>query len=283
MQYKGTLYIVSTPIGNLQDFTPRAIETLQQVDLILCEDTRHSSPLFQQFAIKKPLMAFHDHNEKQTAAKIITMLLEGQNIALVSDAGTPLISDPGYYLTSLCHEQNIKVSPVPGASALIAALSASGLPSDTFTFYGFLPAKSKQRKEKIKQIKDSSATSIFYESTHRIIESITDLIEVLGNERVVCIARELTKQFETIKTAQAQQILAYLQENHDHTRGEFVVIVAPNELQEQASFTPEIAELLHELAFSLPPKELAKSIAQAFKLNKTEVYNYLINYKNLHE
>ncbi|RIY31770.1 16S rRNA (cytidine(1402)-2'-O)-methyltransferase [Psittacicella melopsittaci] len=279
MPENGILYIVATPIGNLNDLSPRAKEVLSSVDAILCEDTRHSSTLFSAFGIKKPLLAYHDHNERNIAQNIIAQLQEGKNLALVSDAGTPLISDPGYYLTSLCHEHNIKVSPIPGSCAFVAALSASGMPSDSFTFYGFLPAKSKQRQEKLEQIKQSEATAIFYESTHRIKDTLADIITVLGQERKICLARELTKQFETIVTTSAQGIKEYLESNSDHCRGEFVLIIQGCSQKQEASLTPEIENLIKELASELPPKKVAKIVANCFKLDKKEIYNYLISQK----
>lgn len=279
MNNYGILYVVATPIGNINDMSPRAIATLNKVELILCEDTRHSSPLFQQYGIKKPLQALHDHNEKDKAAHIITMLKEGKNLAIVSDAGTPLISDPGYFVISLCHQEGIKVSPIPGPSAVITALSAAGLPSDTFTFYGFLPTKSKGRCEKFTAIKFLPATAIFYESTHRIIESLKDLIAVLGAERRVCLARELTKQFETIITATAQEILTYLESNYDHTRGEFVVIIEGGKKQKSV-LTPEITNLLLELAKELPPKKAVKIVSNSFALDRNELYNLIVANKS---
>ncbi|RIY35255.1 16S rRNA (cytidine(1402)-2'-O)-methyltransferase [Psittacicella gerlachiana] len=275
----GILYIVATPIGNLQDLSPRAIEVLKSVDTILCEDTRHSSSLFSNFGIKKNLLAYHDHNERNIAQSIVKQLLEGNNLALVSDAGTPLISDPGYVLTRLCHEHGIKVVPIPGCCAFISALSASGLASDSFTFFGFLPAKAKQRKDKFAEIKNNQETSIFYESTHRIKDSIDDLIAELGEERRVCLARELTKQFETIVTASAIEIKEYLLASNDHTRGEFVLIIEGNHVQASSSLTKEIEVLIKELATELPPKKVAKIIANSFNLDKNEIYNYLIENK----
>lgn len=275
----GKLYVVATPIGNLQDFSPRAIEVLNSVDCILCEDTRHSSTLLANFAIKTKTIALHDHNEKNTAQQIVDKLLEGINYALISDAGTPLISDPGYYLTHLCHQHNIQVIPVPGCCAFITALSASGMPSDSFSFYGFLPAKSKQRREKLASIKNSQQTSIFYESPHRIEEFIQDVIAELGTQRQVCIARELTKQFETIKKATAQEILDYLQADTNHKKGEFVVLIEKGEIQ-QVELTLELQKLIEAIASQVQAKTLSKAVASAYGLNKNDIYDFILSLKN---
>ncbi len=190
---QGQLYIVPTPIGNLSDITQRALEVLQAVDLIAAEDTRHTGLLLQHFAINARLFALHDHNEQQKAETLLAKLKEGQNIALVSDAGTPLINDPGYHLVRTCREANIRVVPLPGPCAAIAALSAAGLPSDRFCYEGFLPAKSKGRRDTLKALEEEPRTLIFYESTHRLVESLEDICVVLGESRYVVLARELTK------------------------------------------------------------------------------------------
>lgn len=195
---QGQLYIVPTPIGNLADITQRALEVLQAVDLIAAEDTRHTGLLLQHFAINARLFALHDHNEQQKAETLVAKLKEGQNIALVSDAGTPLINDPGYHLVRTCREAGIRVVPLPGPCAAIAALSAAGLPSDRFCYEGFLPAKSKGRRDALKAIEAEPRTLIFYESTHRLLDSLEDMVAVWGESRYVVLARELTKTWETI-------------------------------------------------------------------------------------
>lgn len=194
-----TLYIVPTPIGNLADITQRAIEVLSNVDIIAAEDTRHTGKLLSHFNIQTKTFALHDHNEQQKAQVLVEKLLSGQSIALVSDAGTPLISDPGYHLVTKCRQAGVRVVPLPGACAVITALSASGLPSDRFSFEGFLPPKSKGRKDKFLEIASVERTCIFYESPHRILDSLQDMLDVLGSEREVVLARELTKTFETIQ------------------------------------------------------------------------------------
>ncbi len=193
------LYIVPTPIGNLGDITQRALDVLASVDMIAVEDTRHTGKLLAHFNISTKTFALHDHNEQQKAQVLVDKLLSGLSIALVSDAGTPLISDPGYHLVTQCRQAGVKVVPLPGPCAVITALSASGLPSDSFSFEGFLPAKSKARKDKLLEIAKVSRTCIFYESPHRICESLQDMLDVLGGEREVVLARELTKTFETIQ------------------------------------------------------------------------------------
>ena len=193
-----TLYIVSTPIGNLGDMSPRAVETLQAVDLIAAEDTRHSSRLMQHFDIKTQMWALHDHNERSQADRILQRLEEGENIALISDAGTPLISDPGYHLVRIIREAGYSVVPVPGACAFVAALSASGLPTDRFIFEGFLPAKTKARRERLDNVVEEPRTLVYYESPHRLTDTLADMLAVFGSDRYVVMARELTKTFETI-------------------------------------------------------------------------------------
>ena len=194
----GILYIVATPIGNLQDITQRALDTFAQVDLIAAEDTRHSGLLLSHYGIKKPFFALYDHNEQEKAHILVEKLKQGSHIALISDAGTPLISDPGFHLVRQCREAGIRVVPLPGACAAITALCASGIASDRFCFEGFLPAKSKARKDKLENIAEEDRTLIFYESTHRILDTLEDMQSVLGEERYIVLAREITKTWETI-------------------------------------------------------------------------------------
>lgn len=194
----GILYIVATPIGNLQDITQRALAIFEQVDLIAAEDTRHSGLLLSHYGIKKPFFALHDHNEQQKAHLLVEKLQQGQHIALISDAGTPLISDPGFHLVRQCRQAGIKVVPIPGACAAITALCASGIASDCFCFEGFLPAKSKARCDKLQNLAEEERTLIFYESTHRILDTLADIEKTLGAERYVVLAREITKTWETI-------------------------------------------------------------------------------------
>lgn len=232
MQQNGTLYIVATPIGNLSDITAHAIDCLKSVAIIACEDTRTSGKLLNHFNIPTKTWAYHDHNAEVQTPKLIEILQSGQNIALISDAGTPLISDPGFRLVKACHEFGIKVSPVVGASAAIAALSVAGLPSDKFYFYGFLPAKTAGRQSELTKIKDLTATLIFYEAPHRIVECIDDMITVLGDNRQVTFCRELTKTFETIYPSTLGELKAFVASDANQQKGEMVLVVAgANELQ----------------------------------------------------
>lgn len=219
------LYVVATPIGNLEDITFRAIEILKQVDLILAEDTRHSHRLLQHFDIHKPLISYHDHNEPEKEKTLLQELAHGKSLALISDAGTPLISDPGYRLVRLAQDLGFKVIPIPGPCALIAALSVSGLATDQFIFSGFLPAKSSARIKVLESLKSDSRTQIFYEAPHRIIETLEDMSEVLGEEREIVIARELTKTFETIYRSSIKDVIGWIK-TEKQERGEFVVLVA---------------------------------------------------------
>ena len=231
---QGQLYIVPTPIGNLSDITQRALEVLQAVDLIAAEDTRHTGLLLQHFAINARLFALHDHNEQQKAETLLAKLKEGQNIALVSDAGTPLINDPGYHLVRTCREANIRVVPLPGPCAAIAALRAAGLPSDRISYEGFLPAKSKGRRDTLKALEEEPRTLIFYESTHRLVESLEDICAVLGESRYVVLARELTKTWESIHGAPIGELVAWVKEDENRRKGEMELNVEGIKAQEES-------------------------------------------------
>ena len=226
MQQTGTLYIVATPIGNLSDITAHAIDCLKSVAIIACEDTRTSGKLLNHFNIPTKTWAYNDHNAEVQTPKLIEILQSGQNIALISDAGTPLISDPGFRLVRACHQAGIKVSPVVGASAAIAALSVAGLPSDKFYFYGFLPAKTAGRQSELTKIKDLTATLIFYEAPHRIVECIDDMITVLGDNRQVTFCREITKTFETIYPSTLGELKQFVASDANQQKGEMVLVVA---------------------------------------------------------
>src|SRR5512147_81431 len=234
----GTLYIVATPIGNLEDITLRAIRTLKETDLIAAEDTRHTRHLLDRHGIDKPLTSYHDHNKEEKAPVLVARLLEGKNVALVSDAGTPGISDPGYFLINLAVDQKIPVVPIPGATAAIAALSISGLPTDRFVFEGFLPAKQKARLKRLQELAKEERTIIFYEAPHKIIKTIEDMHEVFGDRRAV-MTRELTKIHEETIRGTLSDIFKRL---HAGTiKGEFTIIVhgAPAEPQKQDIDTAE--------------------------------------------
>ena len=216
---------MATPIGNLGDITLRAVETLNKVDLIAAEDTRHSQRLMSHLGVSTRLLSLHEHNEREKSQTIIDKVKEGQNIALISDAGTPLISDPGYFLVKLAQEQGVKVVPIPGVSAVVTAISVSGLPSDRFVFEGFLPAKSGNKQRVLELFKFESRTVIFYESPHRIVDTLETMITVFGEQRRLVLARELTKTFETIKGDSLGQLCEWVKNDANQQRGEFVVLL----------------------------------------------------------
>jgi len=272
------LFVVATPIGNLADLSPRAQQVLADVDLIAAEDTRHTGRLLQHFNIKANLISVHDHNERQRADLIIERLSEGKQVALVSDAGTPLISDPGFVLVRAVREAGFEVSPVPGCCAFVAALSASGMPSDRFSFLGFLPSKSGARRQALSDLSAHTETLIFYESTHRIVESLKDMALTFGADRFVLIARELTKTFETIKGAPVGELIEWVEADANQQRGEFVVIVegAPERV---AGLTAEVERILNLLADELPPKKASALASQITGANKKELYQLLLSKK----
>jgi len=272
----GTLYIVATPIGNLDDITKRAISILSEVDIIACEDTRHTGRLLANYGIKNKLVSFHQHNENQFAESLIDLLNKNNNIALVSDAGTPLISDPGYPLVKLAHDNHIKVVPVIGASAIIALLCCSGLPTNEFLFTGFLPAKSNQRQEELKRIRENTFTTVIYESTHRIIKSLEDMEKILGKDRIIVIGRELTKTFETIKLGKVSQILDFVQSDSNQTKGEFVIAISALEVEKTEDISEQQKQLAQLLSKELPPKKAAKITAEFLNGNSKNIYNFLI-------
>ena len=222
----GVLYVVATPIGNLGDLSPRAVETLRRVDAICCEDTRHSRPLLVHHGIERPLVALHEHNESELAEKLVARMLAGESLGLVSDAGTPLVSDPGYRLVRAARAAGIRVSPLPGACAAIAALSVAGLASDRFAFEGFLPAKPAARRARLAQLASEPRTLVFYESSHRIEEMLADARIAFGDVRAAVLARELTKLFETVLDGDLAALHARVIADADQRKGEFVVIVA---------------------------------------------------------
>jgi len=273
------LYVVATPIGNLGDITHRAIEVLQSVALIAAEDTRHSSRLMSHFNIKTPMISVHDHNERQRVTTIINKLSAGESVALISDAGTPLISDPGFILVKAVREAGFKVVPVPGCSAVITALSVAGLASNNFIFEGFLPAKSLARKQEMQNIIDETRTVIFYESTHRIVDSLTDMCEILGEQRYVVIARELTKTFETIHGASLKELLSWVKEDHNQQKGEFVVLVSGVEPKEEIGFTRETLRILDLLLAELPVKQACALVSKITGEKKNALYQEALERK----
>ena len=271
----GILYIVATPIGNLQDITHRALDTFAQVDLIAAEDTRHSGLLLSHYGIKKPFFALHDHNEQEKAHILVEKLKQGSNIALISDAGTPLISDPGFHLVRQCREAGIRVVPLPGACAAITALCASGMASDRFCFEGFLPAKSKARKDKLENIAEEDRTLIFYESTHRILDTLEDMQSVLGGERYIVLAREITKTWETITGNTIKNLREWLLEDPNRTKGEMVLIVEGKPKSDNNDeISPQAVKALELIAEELPLKKAAAIVAELYGYKKNALYQF---------
>ena len=267
----GVLYVVATPIGNLSDLSERAIAVLTEVDLIACEDTRHTQKLLQHLGVRKVLMSVHDHNERDRIQQVAEHLTAGRSMALVSDAGTPLISDPGYPLVEALRAMNHKVVPVPGPSALITALSAAGLPTDRFVFEGFLPHKAGGRRERLAPLANETATVVFYESKHRIIETLTLMAEAFGEQRQACVARELTKTFETFYQGTLAELIDALQADEHQTKGEFVVMVAGNPAPATATAF-DTDKLFRLLLAELPPKKAAAILADLTGENKKALY-----------
>lgn len=276
-----TLYIVATPIGNLGDITLRAIETLKQVDLIAAEDTRHSGLLLQHLAIQAHLFPLHDHNEQQKSEVLIEKLKSGLSIALISDAGTPLINDPGYHLVKACYANQINVIPLPGACAAITALCVSGLPTDRFCYEGFLPAKTKARIDLLNNLKQEQRTIVFYESTHRIIDSLKDMLAVYGSQRIVVLAKELTKSWETIIRKPIIQLIDWLESDPNRQKGEFVLIVEGYQKPELHDLDPQAITLLNRLQHELPLKKAAAIVAEIYGLKKNQLYQYSLTQKNV--
>ena len=271
-----TLYIVATPIGNLDDITLRAIDTLKRVDLIAAEDTRHSGLLLQHLGIKAKLFSLHDHNEQEKAHVLIEKLQSGLSIALVSDAGTPLINDPGYHLVKACRENDIKVVPIPGACAAIAALSVAGLPSDKFIYEGFLPAKSKARQDSLASLITEPRTMIFYESTHRLLETLKDMQTIFGADKQIVLAKELTKTWETIVSLPVNELIDWLNQDASRQKGEFVLIVA-GYTESNKDIDPKAINTLKLLQKELPLKKAAAITAEIYGLKKNQLYQIGLN------
>lgn len=274
----GSLYIVATPIGNLADITQRALDTLHQVDLIAAEDTRHSGKLLSHFGIQTRMFPLHDHNEKQKSQSLINKIKEGQNIALISDAGTPLISDPGYNLVNIAREQSVNVVPIPGPSAVITALSAAGLPTDKFMFCGFLPVKQQAKATELAALKQADFTTVFYESPRRVVDTLRAINEVLGSDREVVLAKELTKHYEAFCKGNAEYIIQWLDEDPDRQQGEMAVIISPNKQKEQLSADAEA--LLRRLMLELPIKKAAAITAELHDLKKNDLYKLALSWQD---
>jgi 16S rRNA (cytidine1402-2'-O)-methyltransferase len=274
----GQLYVVATPIGNLKDITLRALEILKSVDCIVAEDTRHSQSLLQHYAIATPLIALHEHNERERTAKLLERLQKGESIALISDAGTPLISDPGYHLVREARQKGLRVTPLPGACAAIAALCVAGLPTDSFIFEGFLPAKSGARLQRLKDVASESRTLVFYEAPHRIIELLEAMREVWGGAKQVVIARELTKLFETITSGTLDELLTFIHSDANQLKGEMVVMVE-GEKTESDSATAEAQRILIILLKTLSLKEAVDIAMQITSQKKNFIYTMALELK----
>jgi 16S rRNA (cytidine1402-2'-O)-methyltransferase len=279
---KGTLYVVATPIGNLDDLSPRAARTLASVDVVAAEDTRHSGRLLSHLGIQKRMVALHDHNEKDRAAGILTELQAGRDVALISDAGTPLISDPGYVLVREARAAGHRVSPIPGPCALVAALSVAGLPTDRFLYVGFLPAKRSGRRASLEVLSSEVATLVFYESPHRIMESVRDIADVLGSDREIVLGREITKTFETFYSGSVADVLAELERDPHGNRGEFVVMVrgAAAQAGSEEDATMDVDRMLRVLLAELPVKKVAKMASELTGLSKNELYQRALALKD---
>lgn len=269
----GTLYVVATPIGNLEDISARALRVLAEVALIAAEDTRHSVRLLQHFGIGTPLQACHEHNEREEGGRFLGRLLAGEDVALISDAGTPLISDPGFHLVRQARAAGVRVVPVPGACALVAALSAAGLPSDRFSFEGFLPAKSAGRRARLQQLGEDPRTLIFYEAPHRILECLSDLCELFGHERQAVLGRELTKTFETLKDLPLGELRDWVAADSNQQRGECVLLVAGWQAPlGDAAVSAEALRVLDLLLAELPLKRAAALAAEITGVRKNLLY-----------
>lgn len=269
---QGMLYVVATPIGNLDDLSPRAQRTLAEVELIAAEDTRHTSILLSRFAIRTPLISLHDHNEAQKTPKLVEKLLAGISMALVSDAGTPLISDPGFNLVRAARAAGVRVIPIPGACALIAALSASGLPTDRFVFEGFLSAKTMARKKQIADLATELRTLVFYESIHRLKGCLSDMAQILGGERHGVIARELTKLHEDFRAGMLAELVKQIESNSFTTKGEVVLIVAGATSSKIAEVSMDMDRILKALLTAVPVKQAVVLAAKITGLSKNQLY-----------
>ena len=276
MEKSGQLYVVATPIGNRADISQRALQVLKAVACVLAEDTRHSGALLRSLGIATPLQSLHDHNEQAQIEPILARLRAGDDLALVSDAGTPLISDPGYRIVQAARAAGLVVVPVPGPSALIAALSVAGLPTDRFVFEGFLPAKSVGRRARLQALVDEPRTLVFYESSHRIQDCLADLAELFGAHREAVIARELTKAFEQVQGGPLRELLAWLAADSNHLRGEFVVLVAGAPAPVETDVSGEDERVLKILLKEMPVKQAASLAAEITGARKNALYQFAL-------
>jgi 16S rRNA (cytidine1402-2'-O)-methyltransferase len=273
-QKPGTLYVVATPIGNLEDITYRAVRVLKEADLIACEDTRHTAKLLAHYGIDKPTVSYHEHNEAARAEELVAKLEQGLNVAQVSDAGMPGISDPGYRVIKLAIERGVKVVPIPGASALVSALAASGLPTDRFKFLGFLPARSGERRTMLESLREAQETTVVYEAPHRIAETMKDIVELLGAERPVVLARELTKVHEEFIRGSAAEILQKVQEHE--LKGEMTLLIGKSEgpaVAAKRDIASRIEEIMREQ--QIDENAALKAVAKEQGISKSEAYREL--------
>ena len=277
---KATLYLIATPIGNLQDISLRALDTLKNVDLIACEDTRHTGQLLAHFSIKKKLTSLHQHNEKEKAMFLIKTIKEGGSVAYVSDAGTPAISDPGAFLVNQAHLSNLHIVPIPGPSALITAFSVAGISSNQFQFIGFLPSSQSKCKLALKDIFSMNMTTILYESPRRVIKTLTAIVDIFGPEQEIVIGRELTKLFETIYKGEAISLLDKISKNPNDQKGEFVIILSRMEKKPPIQSDISDDHLLKVLLSELPLNQAVKLTATILKKKKKEVYNQALEIKH---
>jgi 16S rRNA (cytidine1402-2'-O)-methyltransferase len=268
------LFVVATPIGNLEDISLRALRILSEVDWIAAEDTRHTRVLLAHHAINTKTLSLHEHNEEKMAPRLVERIRNGESIALVSDAGTPLVSDPGYRLVRMCGEAGLDISVVPGPSALTAALSVSGIPVDRFAFEGFLPAKAAARRKRLEQLSQETRSLVFYESSHRIEACIGDMAGVFGGEREAAVCRELTKRFETVKRAPLNDISAWLAADVNQRKGEFVILLSASAEPRGKDFGRAVS-LAHTLQEYLPASQAARVSAQLFDVPRRQVYSTL--------
>jgi 16S rRNA (cytidine1402-2'-O)-methyltransferase len=271
-KHTGVLYVIATPIGNLQDISARALDTLKRVTRIAAEDTRHSKKLLSHYGISTPMTALHEHNEAEQSASLLKRLESGDDLALITDAGTPLVSDPGYHMVRTVRAAGVRVVPVPGPSACIAALSASGLPSDRFVFEGFLPPRQSARRQRLELLRDEPRTLIFYESPHRIVNCLDDMSDVFGEDRIAVIARELSKTYETIRDDTLGALAGWLARDINQQKGEFVVLVHGAPVKDKADIDTQDLHVLQTLLQELSLKQAASLAAKITGLPKNRLY-----------
>lgn len=269
----GTLYVVATPIGNLEDFSTRAVRILSDVDVIAAEDTRHSAKLLQHYGIRTKVVNIHEYNERAQTPRLMEMLNAGKSIALISDAGTPLLSDPGFHLVRAARAAGISIIPIPGPCAAVAALSVAGLPTDRYVFEGFPPPRAAARRSAFESLRHEPRTTVFYESSHRVVESLADMVAAFGPERPAVLARELTKKFETVRSGTLAELHAYVRDHADEQLGEFVVLVKGAPESDRADADADADRVLRVLLEDLPLKEAVKLAARLTGNRKNRLYD----------